>query len=55
MGPNITALGEMDFMIAQTNPARHIIPFSGHILENATRRIIPKKARIVPEKGILRL
>jgi len=55
MGPKIIALGEMDFISAQTSPVRQNRPRSGHTCPMDTIITIPIAVRIFPENGIRRL
>jgi hypothetical protein len=55
IGPRITALGEIDFMMAQMSPARQIIPVSLHNCWLAMMKITVKRASNVPAKGNCRL
>jgi hypothetical protein len=55
IGPNIIALGEMDFIKAQTTPARQIIPFSFQRNCPPTSSDTPIAESMVPVNGIRRL
>ncbi len=51
MGERMTALGETDFMTAQTRPARQNRPRWGQSRWPATRIPMPMPVRILPVRG----
>lgn len=55
MGPSRTALGDRDFMSAQTRPARQITPFIRHCVPTAVNRATEPRAMGIPAKGTRRL
>jgi hypothetical protein len=55
IGPRMTALGEMDFIRAQTSAARQIRPGVGAARCPATAIATPKAARTLPPNGRFRL
>ena len=55
IGPRMTALGEMDFIRAQTTAERQIRPRSGQDRWPAVITSTPKAARKLPANGMRRL
>ena len=55
MGPKMTALGEMVFMMAQIRPARQKSPFSLQVEPIEIRMTMPIPVRTFPLNGTLRL